>query len=73
MAKAKADSTVTKAVKSKAKKTKTKTEPVKVKVAKPVEEVTVLLRNANTGAFYQGKRPNKTPNGTNGGVPFWEV
>jgi hypothetical protein len=70
MAKAKADSTVI----SKTKKTKPKQkekEKEKVEV-KPVSN-DVLLRNANTGVFYRGKRPNKTPNGTNGGVPFWEV
>jgi|LWDU01.1.fsa_nt_gi hypothetical protein len=42
--------------------------PKKVKVSKD------LLRNASTGAFSEGTAPTgKTPSGTRGGVPFWEV
>jgi hypothetical protein len=33
-----------------------------------------LLRDANTGVFYEGKAPKgKSPSGTMGGEPYWEV
>jgi hypothetical protein len=33
-----------------------------------------LLRDANTGVFYEGKAPKgKSPTGTKSGVPYWEV
>jgi hypothetical protein len=52
----------------------------KSKSAKVVENVkekvssTVLLRDASTGAFFEGVGPvGKSPSGNRGGVPFWEV
>ena len=34
----------------------------------------VLLRDANTGVFYKGKKPSgKNKTGTSGGVPYWSV
>jgi len=33
----------------------------------------VLLRDRNTGKFYQGKRPSGDKNGRHAGVPYWEV
>jgi hypothetical protein len=33
----------------------------------------VLLRDANKGFFYKGKKPSGSRSGTSGGVPFWEV
>jgi hypothetical protein len=52
----------------------------KSKIKKVVETVkekvssTVLLRDASTGAFFEGVGPvGKSPSGNRGGVPFWEV
>ena len=40
-----------------------------------VSEAKVLLRDASTGVFYEGKKPAgaKGKAGTKGGVPFWEA
>jgi hypothetical protein len=47
-------------------------ETVKEKVKSVVSKD--LLRDASTGAFYEGKKPaGKNPSGNRGGVPFWEV
>jgi len=41
---------------------------------KEVKVEKTLLRNASTGAFYEGKKPSgKSPSGNRGGVPFYEV
>lgn len=49
-------------------------ETVKENVIKKMHEK-VLLRDASTGVFFQGKKPGVTtsPSGNKGGVPFWEV
>jgi hypothetical protein len=49
-------------------------ETIKENVIKKVHEK-VLLRDASTGAFFEGKKPGITisPSGNRGGVPFWEV
>jgi len=53
---------------------KTTVKKVVEKVKKVVSD-NVLLRNASTGEFYEGKKPCVTcsPSGNKGGVPFWSV
>jgi hypothetical protein len=54
-------------------KEKEKKKTDKKKSVKKSSSKTVMLRDANTGTFSQGKQPAGSPTGKNGGVPYWEV
>ena len=54
----------------------TKKKTIKEKVTSVVKKSVSkdLLRNASTGAFFEGKAPaGKSSSGSRGGVPYWEV
>jgi hypothetical protein len=54
-------------------KEKEKKKTDKKKSVKKSSSKTVMLRDANTGTFSQGKQPAGSATGKNGGVPYWEV